>query len=74
MATPWAVGWDAAHQLAWVSSLSTNQLVGYSLATGTPVQAQSHRTIADAQFLTVLPNGTLVVGSASGAGLEVIEQ
>lgn len=70
--SPWAVAWDVPNELAWVGSTATNTAEGYSLATGVPIKQASFATIADAQSLAALPDGTLVLGSASGGGLQVV--
>ncbi|SDS05905.1 hypothetical protein SAMN04488539_0924 [Corynebacterium timonense] len=70
--SPWAVAWDVPAELAWVASTSTNTAEGYSLATGVPIKTASFPTVADAQSLAALPDGTLVLGSATGEGLQVV--
>jgi len=70
--SPWAVAWDDAQELAWVSSTATNTAEGYSLSTGVPVKKKSVPTVANAQSMVTLPDGTLLIASASGEGLQVV--
>lgn len=71
-ASPWAVEWDEGRRLAWVASTAENLLTGFDISQGTPQERASFPTVADAQFLTLLDDGTLLVASASGDGLQVI--
>lgn len=70
---PWGVAWDARNSLAWITTLSNNQLTGYRISEGVPEEQHRLDTVADAQHLVALSNGTLVVGSASGDGLQIID-
>lgn len=70
---PWGVAWDSQHSLAWVTTLSDNQLTGYSISEGLPEEQHRLNTIADAQNIVALEDGTLVVASASGGGLQIID-
>ncbi len=70
---PWGVAWDSSNNLAWITSLSTNQLAGYRISEGVPEELHRIDTIADARNVVVLGDGTLVVASASGDGLQVID-
>lgn len=71
-AGPWAVGWDSDRELAWVASTEGNRLTGFKLSSGVPQQASQLHTIADAQSMVINDEGTIVLGSASGAGIQVI--
>ncbi len=71
--SPWAVAWDSSGQLAWVASTGTNTLVGYDLSTGEPLEQQRYSTVADATSLAVMDNGTKVLASSSGDGLQFID-
>ncbi|WP_196769290.1 hypothetical protein [Corynebacterium glutamicum] len=70
---PWAVAWDSSNALAWITSLSENTLVGYKISEGVPEEEQRLNTIADAQNLVVLSDSTLVVASATGDGIQIID-
>lgn len=72
-ADPWAVAWSSADELAWITSLSENSLVGYQISEGVPEERARLNTVADAQHLVALSDSTLVVASATGDGLQVIE-
>ncbi|WP_297185696.1 hypothetical protein [uncultured Corynebacterium sp.] len=69
---PWAVAWDGHTETVWLTTLGDNKVTSYSLTTGVPIQKDAKDTVADAQSLAVLSDGTLVIGSASGEGLQVI--
>lgn len=70
--SPWAVAWDAGRDLAWITTTADNQLHAFTLAAGVPEEEGTVGTIADAHNLLVLADGTLVLASATGAGLQVI--
>ncbi|RNE49160.1 hypothetical protein C5L39_01890 [Corynebacterium alimapuense] len=70
--SPWAVAWDSERDLAWIASTANNSLVGYDISTGVPVEQMRLSTLADAHNAIVLPDGTLVLASATGDGLQVI--
>lgn len=70
--SPWGVAWDAQRDLAWIASTGANTITGYTVSTGAPVQQQQVNSIADAHNILVLPDGTLVAASATGDGLQVI--
>lgn len=70
--SPWGVAWDADRNLAWVASTGTNTLVGHTLATGVPEATVTLDTVADGQNILVLADGTLLVASATGGGLQII--
>lgn len=69
---PWGVAWDDEAGRALVTSTSTNQLVAYDISSGTAEEATRWATIANAQHLVVV-DGTIVVVSASGDGMQLIE-
>lgn len=70
---PWGVAWDAERDLAWITTLSDNQLAGYRISEGVPEEEHRLDTVADARNVVVLEDGALVVASASGDGLQVID-
>lgn len=70
---PWGVSWDSQNSLAWITTLSNNQLTGYRISAGVPEEQHRLDTIADAQNVVALSDGTLVVASASGDGLQIID-
>lgn len=70
--SPWAVFWDTNRQLAWAVSTGTNTACGYDISQGVPLQRAEVRTVPDAKSAVALPDGTLVLGSATGAGIQVV--
>ncbi|GAB3710152.1 hypothetical protein [Corynebacterium nasicanis] len=70
--SPWAVAWDSERRVAWISTTGDNQLRAFDLSTGVPEEVGTLDSLADAHSMLVLADGTLVVASASGAGLQVI--
>ncbi|MDY5784547.1 hypothetical protein [Corynebacterium sp.] len=70
--SPWAVTWDDARALAWIASTATNTAEGYTLATGVPIVRTTVETVPDARHMVSLPDGTLVLASATGGGLQVV--
>lgn len=59
--------------LAWVAQTATNTVVGYDLATGTPVEKVRYRTVQQPNSLAFDDaSDTLYVVSGVGAGVQVI--
>lgn len=71
--SPWAVAWDTGRNLAWIASTAENTLAAYDVSSGVPERRATIDTVADAQSLLVLEDGTLVLVSATGDGLQVID-
>lgn len=69
---PWDVTWDERNKLAWVSSTATNTASAYDISQGVPLQRSQLRTVADAQSIASLSDGTLILGSATGDGLQIV--
>lgn len=68
-------GLTGSSDLAWVSQTATNEVVGYDLATGIPVEKVRYPTVQQPDLLTFDDaTGTLFVVSGSGAGVQVIER
>ncbi|MDO5511130.1 YncE family protein [Corynebacterium sp.] len=70
--SPWAVAWDSERELAWVSTTADNQLHAFELSTGVPEPVGAVDTVADAHNVVVLADGTLVIASATGDGVQII--
>ncbi|WP_296135118.1 hypothetical protein [uncultured Corynebacterium sp.] len=70
--TPWATSWDSERSLAWVTTTDNNLLQAFKVADGVPEAAGSLSTVADAQNVAVLEDGTVVAASATGDGLQFI--
>ncbi len=72
-AQPWAVAYDDKSDIAWISTPGTNEVVGYTLETGIPVEVKRFPTVRQPDSIAVDSNsGDLFVGSATGAGLQRI--
>lgn len=70
--TPWATAWDPAGQLAWVTTTDNNKVHGYHIASGVPELQATLGTVAGGQHLAAADDGTLLVGSATGDGIQLI--
>lgn len=71
--SPWGTAWDDSRQLAWVTTPDNNQAHAYSIETGVPVLKGSVDVLADAHFIGVADNGTVLVASAGDAGVQIID-
>ncbi|NLG55566.1 MAG: hypothetical protein GX542_07935 [Rhodococcus sp.] len=67
---PYALAYDNASDLLWVTLPGTNEVVGYDLSTGVGVEAARFSTVAAPNSIAVNDNGTLLIGSAAGGGLQ----
>jgi hypothetical protein len=66
-------GLTGSQNLTWVSQTATNEVVGYDLATGIPVEKVRYPTVRQPDFLAFDDaTGALFVVSGSGAGVQVI--
>lgn len=71
-AGPWAVAEDTDRGLVWVTSTGTNTVQAYDLGDGVGIRRADIATVRQPDSLAVTDSGTVVVGSADGAGLHVI--
>ncbi|SIR88989.1 YncE family protein [Williamsia sterculiae] len=70
---PYAVDYDDAHALAWVSSTGDSVARGYDLASGVPVLRHRLTTVSQADHMVVDPRDhSLYLLSANGAGVQVV--
>jgi hypothetical protein len=70
---PYALAVDPTRDLAWVTLTRTNEIVGYDIAGGEPVERHRLPTVHQPNALTVDPDtGTVFVASATGAGIQVV--
>ena len=69
---PWDAAWDPAQRLAWVSSLPSNTATGWDISQGVPLRRKHFATIADAQSIISLDDGTVVAASATGGGIQIV--
>lgn len=71
---PWAIAYDEKSDIVWVTLPAVNEVVGYTMNTGIPVEAARYPTVRQPDSVTVdSRTGTLFVGSAVGDGLQRIE-
>lgn len=69
---PWAVAEDVSRGVVWVTSTGTNSVQAYDLGDGIGVRRAHIDTVRQPDSLAVTDSGTVVVGSADGAGLHLI--
>ena len=55
-----------------MTTTDNNLLQGFKISTGVPELVTTLNTVADAQNIAALSNGDIVIGSATGDGLQVI--
>jgi len=67
-------GLAGSRELAWVSQTASNNVIGYDLSTGIPVERVHYPTVQQPNSLAFdEASDTLYVVSGSGAGVQVIE-
>ncbi|HWT48574.1 MAG TPA: hypothetical protein VN255_08365 [Mycobacterium sp.] len=67
-------GLAGSRELAWVSQTAANDVIGYDLSTGIPVERVRYPTVQQPNSLAFdEASDTLYVVSGSGAGVQVIE-
>ncbi len=70
---PYAVAYDEQRDLVWVTLTGSNEVVGYDLSTGTAEERHRFATVRQPNSVAVDPaDGTLVIASATGDGLQRI--
>jgi DNA-binding beta-propeller fold protein YncE len=70
---PYAIAYDPQRHLAWVTLTATNQVVGYDVAGGEPVEKHRIDTVRQPNSVAVDPTtGRVLVASADGGGIQVI--
>lgn len=69
---PWAVAWDNSRNLAWAATTDNNQAEAFEISSGAPKSVGTINTVADAQSMAVLDDGTVVTASATGDGLQFV--
>lgn len=70
---PWALTYDDKSDIVWVSTPGDNEVVGYTLDTGIPVEAGRFSTVRQPDSIAVdSETGDLYVGSAVGDGLQKV--
>jgi DNA-binding beta-propeller fold protein YncE len=70
---PYGIAYDPQRHLAWVTLTATNQVVGYDVAGGEPVEKHRIDTVRQPNSVAVDPTtGRVLVASADGGGVQVI--
>ncbi len=71
---PYGLAYDGRRDLAWVTLTTRNEVVGLDVAGGEPVVVHRFPTVHQPDAVAVDPvSGRVLVVSASGAGLQVID-
>ena len=72
--SPYGLAYDAQRDLAWITLTARNEVVGLDVAGGEPVERYRFPTVQQPDSVAVdPPSGRVFVGSASGAGMQVID-
>ncbi|MPY96925.1 MAG: hypothetical protein GEU97_02850 [Actinophytocola sp.] len=72
--SPYGIDYDARRDLAWVTLTARNEVVAFDVAGGEPEEAARFVTVRQPNAVTTDPTtGTVVVASANGEGIQVIE-
>jgi DNA-binding beta-propeller fold protein YncE len=72
--SPYGIAYDSRHNLAWVTCTQLNEVVGYDVTGGEPVEKYRISTVRQPNSVTVDPeSGRVVVASADGGGIQVIQ-
>ncbi|MEC3917386.1 hypothetical protein [Nocardia sp. CDC160] len=70
---PYALAYDQRSETVWVTLTASNEVVGYDLSTGIPVEVGRYPTVRQPNSVTVdNRTGDMFVGSATGDGLQRI--
>ena len=71
--SPYAVAVDERSGTVWVTLTATNEVLGYDLSSGIPVEIARHATVGQPNSVAVDPDtGDVFVGSAAGDGVQRI--
>ncbi|MBY8861248.1 hypothetical protein K7711_32560 [Nocardia sp. CA2R105] len=70
---PYALAYDQRSETVWVTLTGSNQIAGFDLSTGIPVEVGRYASVRQPNSVTVdSRTGDLFVGSATGDGLQRI--
>lgn len=70
----YAIAYDAQRSLAWVTLTGRNQVVGFDVRGGEPVEKYRFPTVRQPNSISVDERtGRVLVGSATGEGIQVIQ-
>lgn len=70
---PYGVAVDDRSGMVWVTLTGTNEVVGYDLSTGIPVERHRFPTVRQPNSVAVDGTGAVHVASATGDGVQRIE-
>lgn len=71
---PYGVAVDTRRQIAWVTATQLNEVIGYQLAGGQPMQKYRLSTVRQPDSVAVDPvSGRVLVASADGGGVQVMQ-
>jgi DNA-binding beta-propeller fold protein YncE len=71
---PFGIAVDSRRNLAWVTATGLNQVIGYQLAGGQPVEKYRLPTVRQPNSVAVDPDsGRVFVASADGGGMQVMQ-
>ncbi|WP_327139609.1 YncE family protein [Nocardia sp. NBC_01327] len=71
--SPYALAYDQRSETVWVTLTGSNEVVGYDLSTGIPVEVGRYPTVRQPNTVTIDDRtGDLFVGSGTGDGLQRI--
>jgi hypothetical protein len=72
--SPYGIAYDPKRDLAWVTCTGLNEVVGYDVTGGEPVEKYRISTVRQPNSVAVDPaNGRVIVASADGGGIQVIQ-
>lgn len=72
--SPYGIAYDPNRNLAWVTCTQLNEVVGYDVTGGEPVEKYRISTVRQANSVAVDPEtGRVIVASADGGGIQVIQ-
>ncbi|MGW6693024.1 hypothetical protein ACWF62_04535 [Rhodococcus sp. NPDC054953] len=72
--SPYGVAVDEKTGMVWVTVTGTNEVVGYDLSTGIPVEKHRYPTVRQPNSVAVdSESGTVFIASATGDGLQRID-
>ena len=71
---PYAIAYDRQRDLAWVTLTERNEVVGFDMAGGEPVERYRMATVRQPNAVAVdADSGTVVVASGTGEGIQVVQ-
>lgn len=71
--TPYAVTYDPQRDLSWITLTGSNEIVGYDVAGGQPVERYRFSTVRQPNSVAVNPTtGAVYIASATGEGIQVV--